>query len=201
MVTMPSALGPASVVFFLLLVALVAVQRIWELARSRRHEVSLRARGARESAGGQMAWMRALHTAWLVAIPIEVVLLDRPFEAPLALAAFVVFLCGQALRLAAMHALGDRWSVKVLTVPDAPPISGGIFRFIRHPNYLGVVLEIAALPMIHGAWLTAVAFSAANALLLVVRIRAEEAALRRDNAYDEGLGDRPRWFPRLWGRS
>jgi methyltransferase len=193
------ALPPLSVIAFVVLVVLVAMQRLWELGRSRRNESLMKAMGGREHARGQMPWMRALHFAWLVAMPLEVLALARPFDASLAVGAVVVFVAGQALRLAAMSALGDRWCVKVITLPRAPSVDGGIFRFIRHPNYLGVVLEIAALPLIHGAWITAAVFTVANGVLLGFRIRAEEAALRLDNDYERDLGGRPRWFPRFGG--
>lgn len=188
---------PTSAWAFMGLVVLVALQRLWELARSRRHERALLARGGREHARGQMPIMSALHASWLVAMPLEVVLLRREAHLGLALAAGAAFLAGQALRLAAMSALGERWTVKVITVPGAPPVDHGLFRWLRHPNYLGVVLEIAALPLVHGAWITSIAWSVANAALLAARIRAEEAALRTDNDYDAGLGDRPRFVPRL----
>ena len=109
-----------------------------------------------------------------------------------------MFLAGQALRMAAMRALGERWTVKVMTVPGAPPVQRGIFRWLRHPNYLGVILEIAALPLIHGAYLTTIVFSLCNAVLLTRRIRAEEDALTLDNGYALALGDRPRLVP--WPR-
>ena len=179
------------------LVVIVALQRLWELVRSRRHERALLARGGREHARGQMPVMSALHASWLVAMPLEVVLLRREVSVGLAVAAGLVFLAGQGLRLAAMSALGERWTVKVITVPGAPPGDRGIFRWLRHPNYLGVVLEIAALPLVHGAWLTSLVWSVANGALLVARIRAEEAALRADNDYEAGLGDRPLFVPRL----
>lgn len=190
---------PPTVIGFTALVALVAAQRLWELGRSRRNEMRMKWMGGREHARGQMRWMRALHAAWLLAMPLEVHLLGRTFDASLAAVALIVFLVGQALRIAAMSALGDRWSVKIITLPGAPAVDAGIFRFIRHPNYLGVVLEILALPMIHGAWITSIVFTAANGVLLAHRIRAEEAALRRDNDYDRDLGDRPRWIPRMRG--
>lgn len=188
---------PITVLAFTSLVAIVAVQRLWELVRSRRHERALLARGGREHARAQMPWMSALHGTWLVAMILEVVLLRREASAGLAVAAGLVFLIGQGLRLAAMSALGERWTVRVITVPGAPPVDRGIFRWLRHPNYLGVVLEIAALPLVHGAWLTALVWSVANGVLLAARIRAEEAALRTDNDYEAGLGDRPRFVPRL----
>ena len=82
-----------------------------------------------------------------------------------------------------------------MILPDAEPITTGPFARLRHPNYLAVVIEIAALPMVHSAWLTALIFSAANAAVLIRRIRVEEDALRGSSPYDDLLGDRPRLFP------
>lgn len=166
-------------VLYLALVVLVAAQRFAELGKSADHEAALRARGAIEHAPGQMPWMRLLHGAWMVAAPLEVFLFKRPFVLWIAIAASVVFLIGQALRLWTQHTLGVRWTVKVLTLPGFPPVTEGPFRHLRHPNYLGVALEIAALPLIHGAWITAIVFSAANAALMFARISAEEDALDR----------------------
>lgn len=180
---------------FTVLVLLVAVQRLAELRRSRRNEEVLRARGAREHAPEQMMPMRVLHAAWLVSMLVESWLFDRTRALAVAVPAILVVGLGQMLRRLAMRALGDRWNVKILTLPGAPPVAGGVFRRIRHPNYLGVVLEIAALPLVGGAWITAIVFSLANAVLLFFRIRAEEAALRADNDYAR-LSDRPRFVPR-----
>lgn len=163
---------------FTALVAAVALQRLLELRRSARNEETIRARGGREHAPWQMPWMRGLHASWLVASLVEVWLVPRPFARPLAAAALVGLLVGQALRLSAMRTLGWRWTVRIMTVPGLRPVCRGIYRFVDHPNYLGVGLEIAALPLVHSAYVTSLAFSALNGLLLRWRIRAEEAALR-----------------------
>jgi methyltransferase len=180
---------------FTALVLAVAAQRLLELARSTRNERVLRARGAREHASAQMAPMRALHASWLVAMLAEVWLLHRVPTPWLAIPALAALGVGQTLRMLAMRALGERWNVKILTLPGAPPITGGVFDWVRHPNYLGVVIEIAALPLVGGAWITALVWSVANAVLLAFRIRAEESALRADNDYAR-LGDRPMLVPR-----
>lgn len=182
-------------VAFTALVALVAIQRLWEVRKSRAHERALREAGAVEHAAGQMPWMKLLHGAWLVACLAEVHLLERVPWWPLSVVALAAFLVGQALRIAAMRALGGRWTVKVMVLPERPPVTGGIFRWVRHPNYLGVVIEIAALPLIGGAWLTAVAFSLANGLLLWRRIAAEERALSSASDYAGAFEDRPRLLP------
>ncbi|HVJ18903.1 MAG TPA: isoprenylcysteine carboxylmethyltransferase family protein [Polyangiaceae bacterium] len=168
---------------FTALCGLVAAQRLAELDASKQNEERLLARGGREHGAGHFAAMRALHAGWLVSCCAEVWLLERPFTLELALPMLVLFATGQCLRLSARRALSGRWSVRVITLPGVPLVTSGPYRFLRHPNYLGVVLELAALPLVHGAWLTAIVFSLLNALVLAVRIRHEEAAL----ALDSGL--------------
>ena len=172
-----SALPGGTRAAFLVLVALVALQRLAELALSRAHVRRMKARGGREVAAAHYPFMVALHAAFLVAAPLEVLLLERPFRPVLALAAIGVLLAAEALRVWTLSTLGDRWSTRVIVVPGEPAVTGGPFRFLRHPNYLVVALEIAALPLVHSAWLTAIAFSALNAALMAVRIPAEERAL------------------------
>lgn len=168
---------------FTVLVLAVAVQRLWEVRRSSQHEAQIIAAGGREHAAGQMVWMRAIHTSWLVGMVGEAWLVRRTPPLWLVAIAGVAFLLGQGLRLSAMRALGPRWTVKVMTLPE-PAVSSGVFRWLRHPNYAGVCLELAALPLLGGAYVTAAAASFANALLLRRRIAAEEAALRADSSYD-----------------
>jgi methyltransferase len=182
-------------IVFTVLIAAVAAQRLWELRRSARHQARIVAAGGREHAPGQLLWMRGVHAAWLSGMLIESWVVQRPISPTIAAIALIAFLIGQALRLLAMRELGARWTVSIMTLPGAAPVATGIFRHMRHPNYVGVCLELAALPLIGGAYVTAVLASAANALLLVFRIRAEEAALRADNDYARTLGGLPRFFP------
>lgn len=89
--------------------------------------------------------------------------------------------------------LGERWNTRIIVMPDAAPVTRGLYRWIRHPNYVAVMIEIAALPMIRGSWITAAVFTLANALMLAVRIPAEERALGA--GYSEALGSVGRFFP------
>ncbi|MGE0789445.1 MAG: isoprenylcysteine carboxyl methyltransferase family protein [Sandaracinaceae bacterium] len=183
-------------VLFASVVGLVAGQRLMELRTSARHESKLRAAGAVEHAAEQMPFMRALHGLWLASCIAEVFLLKRRASLPTAIGATLAFGAGQLLRRSAMRALGERWNVRVLVLPGQPPVSGGPFRYVRHPNYLGVALEMAALPAMHGAFVTAIGFSIANAVLLRARIRAEEDALESTGGrYLSTLGDRGRLIP------
>jgi methyltransferase len=180
---------------FLALLALLAGQRLLELRLSRRNTARMLQAGGYEHGAGHFRWMRLLHIAWFGATAAEVVIGRRPFRRWLANLALLVTTLGQCLRYAAIHTLGPRWTVRVITLPAVRPESSGIYRFIRHPNYLGVVLEIAAVPLVHGAYLTSLVFSLANALLLYVRIRVEEQALEAAGPYAESLRDRPRFLP------
>jgi methyltransferase len=89
----------------------------------------------------------------------------------------LVVLTSQALRWWCIATLGRRWNTRVIVVPGLAPVSGGPYRWLRHPNYVAVVVEGAALPLVHAAWVTAVVFTVLNAFLLRVRIRVEDAAL------------------------
>ncbi len=102
--------------------------------------------------------------------------IGRSFQL-LSLLALVTLIAGQGLRYAALLSLGWRWTVRVMTIPGLPPVRNGIYRYLRHPNYLGVVLEILAVPLLHSAYVTAIVFSLANMLLLTARIRTEDRAL------------------------
>lgn len=185
---------------YTLLVAAVAVGRLIELRIAERHRRSLLAGGAFEAGAGHYPWMVALHTAFLIACPLEVWLLDRPFLPGLAGAMLVVLALAVALRWWVIATLGQRWTTRILCLPGAPPVTGGPYRLLRHPNYLAVVAEIAALPLVHTAWITALVFSLLNAWLLRVRIRAEEAALASVSDYDSVFAGRPRLVPGSEGR-
>ena len=182
---------------FLLLVIALGIQRLYELRLSARNERQIMASGGYEYAPHQFRVMKVLHIAWFISMLVEVFGLQQTFHPALALVAGLVFVAGQVLRYAAIYTLRDRWTVRVMVLPGAEPIQQGIYRFIRHPNYLGVMLEIGAVPLIHSAYLTAVFFSMANALLLTWRIQTEEAALKEHNNYERVFAKRPRFLPKM----
>jgi methyltransferase len=162
---------------FLGFVAALGLQRLLELRLSKRNVQRILRRGGREHAPGTYSQIVALHAAWFPSMLLEVFLARRAFQPRLAALALGLFACGQALRLAAIRTLGERWSTRIMTVPGAPPVRHGIYRYLRHPNYLGVEMEILAAPLLHSAWLTSIVFGTANLLLLRDRIRREEQAL------------------------
>lgn len=165
----------------------VGLQRLFELRLSRRNEQRIIQSGGREHAPETYRWIVALHTAWLGAMLLEVFARTPKFRPRLAATAMGVFAAGQALRLVAIRTLDWRWSTRIMTVPGKAPVQHGIYRHIRHPNYLGVELEIVAAPLVHSAYLTSAVFGAANLLLLRDRIRREEQALEEDNRYRDAF--------------
>ncbi len=162
---------------FVLLIAAVALERLVELVVSRRHERSLRARGAVEAGTRHYPLMVAVHAALLVAAPAEVLLLGRPFLPWLGWPMLALVAATMALRYWVVATLGERWTTRVLVLRDAPLVAGGPYCFLRHPNYLAVAVEVFALPLVHTAWLTALVCGAANLAVLATRIRVENAAL------------------------
>lgn len=162
---------------FTALVLAVGIERLAELAVSRRHARWAFARGAKEYGSGHYPAMVVLHTGLLVGAVVEVWALHRTFLPVLGWAMLAVVLAAQALRWWCIASLGRQWNTRVIVVPGLALVTRGPYRLLRHPNYVAVVVEGAALPMVHSAWLTACVFTVLNAVLLVVRIRVEEHAL------------------------
>lgn len=187
-------------VLYTALVFLAAVGRLLELRIANRNRRALLAQGAVEVSPGHYPWMVVLHTAWLFACPLEVWLLDRPFLPWLGIPPLILFAAAFGLRYWVISTLGERWTTRIVCLPGVDPVTGGPYRWLRHPNYLAVILEIASLPLVHTAWLSALAFSLLNAFLLRVRIRAEEEGLSRMSDYDSVFSDRPRLLPGGIGR-
>jgi methyltransferase len=160
------------------LVALVVVARGAELAVSERNRRWSLARGGVESGAGHYPVMVALHTGLLAGAVVEVLVLDRPFLPWLGWPMLALLVASHALRWWCISTLGDQWCTRIVVVPGLPAVTSGPYRFLRHPNYLAVVLEGIALPLVHTAWITAAVFTVANAALLRVRVAAEERALR-----------------------
>lgn len=174
---------------YTLVVGPVALQRLAEIAVSKRNERRLRERGAVELGAEHYPWMVALHAAFLVSCVLEPWLLDRRWQPVVGTIAAVVFAVAQLCRVWVIRSLDGRWTVRVIVEPGARAIRKGPYRWLRHPNYLVVAVEIAALPSIHGAWLTAVVFSLLNLLVLRVRIRSEEKGLSRLTDWGGAFGD------------
>ncbi|WP_214111139.1 isoprenylcysteine carboxyl methyltransferase family protein [Acrocarpospora catenulata] len=160
------------------LVLLVGVERLAELVVARRNERWSLARGGVVSGQGHYPWMVALHTGLLAGCLVEVAVAGRPFLPWLGWPMLALVVAAQGLRWWCIATLGRQWNTRVIVVPGLPLVTGGPYRWLRHPNYLAVAVEGAALPLVHTAWVTALVFTLLNAVLMVVRIRCEEAALR-----------------------
>ncbi|MCO1656270.1 isoprenylcysteine carboxyl methyltransferase family protein [Pseudonocardia humida] len=163
---------------YTLFVLAVGVERLAEMVVSKRHAAWALARGGVETGRGHYPFMVVLHTALLVGCVAEVWLGDRPFVPLLGWTTAALVVVCQGVRWWCISALGPRWNTRVIVVPGLPLVTSGPYRYLSHPNYVVVVVEGAALPLVHSAWLTAAVFTVANAALLTVRLRAEQRALR-----------------------
>lgn len=184
---------PTTATLYLLFLGLLALERVAELVISRRNARRAFAKGAVEVGQRHYQVMRLFHAAFFVACAAEVLCLHRPFPGLWALSFLAFALAAQGLRYWAVATLGERWNVRILVLAGEPPLTRGPYRFLRHPNYLAVVMEMAFVPLLHGAYLTAIVFSLGNAALLWVRIRAEEQAL--GDAYAKLFARRRRLIP------
>lgn len=166
-----------SEIWFTVLVALVAFERLAELVVAKRNLSWSLARGGRETGFSHYPFMVVLHTGLLAGCLLEVWLGNRPFIPALGWPMLVLVIASQALRWWCIRTLGHQWNTRIVVVPGLPRVTGGPYRLFSHPNYVAVVVEGFALPLVHTAWLTAIVFSVLNAGLLTVRIRAENVAL------------------------
>jgi methyltransferase len=162
---------------YALLVVAVGIERLAELVVATRNARWAFAHGGIESGRGHYPVMAAMHTAFLVACIAEVAVADRPFLPWLGWPMLALVAASQALRWWCVATLGHQWNTRVIVVPGLSLVSAGPYRWLRHPNYVAVVVEVAALPLVHTAWVTALVFTVVNAAILAVRIPVEERAL------------------------
>ncbi|WP_148572071.1 isoprenylcysteine carboxyl methyltransferase family protein [Nocardioides caldifontis] len=173
-----------SELLFTVLVAAVALERLAELVVSNRNAAWSLERGGVETGQRHYLVMVVLHTGLLLGALVEVWWRRPDFEPWLGWPMLALVLASQALRWWCITTLGPRWNTRVIVVPGLPLVTGGPYRWFSHPNYVAVVVEGFALPLVHSAWITAVVFTVCNAVLLTVRIRVEEAALRSATGVD-----------------
>ncbi|BBZ77537.1 hypothetical protein MANY_28740 [Mycolicibacterium anyangense] len=163
--------------FYVVLLVAVALERLAELVVARRNLAWSRERGGVEFGAGHYPVMVVLHTGLLIGCLVEVLALHRPFVPALGWPMLAVVLAAQGLRWWCISTLGRQWNTRVVVVPGAPRITGGPYRYFSHPNYVAVIAEGIALPLVHSAWITALVFTVLNAALLRTRIHTENAAL------------------------
>lgn len=167
-----------SLVLFTALVGLVGLERVAELVVATRNARWSLARGGVESGRGHYPVMVVLHTALLVGAVVEAWARRPEFVPALGWPMLALALGAQALRWWCIATLGPRWNTRVIVVPGLPLVRRGPYRWFSHPNYVAVVVEGFALPLVHSAWITAAVFTVLNAALLTVRVRTENRALR-----------------------
>ncbi len=174
-------------------IGLIALERVAELVISKRNAAWAFSHGAVEVGQAHYRVMAAFHTLFLIACLAEPWLTHREFPGSIGWVALIFAVLTQVLRYWAITTLGRRWNTRVIVLPNAQPVTHGPYRFLKHPNYVAVVLEMVCLPMIFNSVLTAVIFSLGNAALLFVRIRAEERAL--GDKYARAFAGKPRFLP------
>jgi methyltransferase len=165
------------VIAYVLLIGVVAAERVAELVVSQRNLTTSKARGGLEFGAGHYPAMVVLHTALLASCVAEVLVLHRPFIPVLGWSMLSFAVAAQGLRWWCINTLGWQWNTRVVVVPGAARVTGGPYRYLSHPNYVAVALEGVALPLVHTAWITALAFTVLNAALMMARIRVENTAL------------------------
>jgi methyltransferase len=185
-------------VLYLVLLGFVGVTRLVELGISRRHRQGLALRNVGQRSDPHYRWMVALHAGVLVAAAIEVVWLQRPFLAELAVPAAVLFVLATGLRWWAIVSLGAHWNVRVMDSASLGVVTTGPFRWIRHPNYLGVFVEMAALPLIHTAWITTLLAVVGNSWVLRSRLHVEEPMLEAHPQYRVAMAGKARFIPGIF---
>jgi methyltransferase len=187
-----------SVVLFLALLAGVGLTRLIELEISRRRQQNLARLHVGRRGEPQYLWMVALHAGVLAGAAGEVVWLRRPFLPMLAAPAALLFVLATALRWWAIGSLGAHWNVQVMDSAALGVVVAGPFRWVRHPNYLGVFVEMAAVPLIHTAWITALVAVAGNVWVLRNRLRVEEPMLEAHPQYREAMAGKARFLPGIF---
>jgi len=184
------------IAYVVLLVA-VGLGRFVELGISRRNQKNLIARGAARVSEPHFQWMVFIHTIVLIGAGLEVVLLRRPFIPILAIPMAVLFLLANALRWWVIRTLRSHWNVQIVDSAKLGVVSDGPYRWVRHPNYVAVFVELIALPLIYTAWISAVVAAVGNGWVLHSRLAVEDRMLLSDAGYRAAMGSKPRFLPKF----
>jgi methyltransferase len=184
--------------WYTLFLAAVGLGRLIELRISRRRQRALAMRGIVMIAEPHFCRMVLLHGGVLLGAALEVRLLKRPFIRGLGIPMGILCLLANTLRWWVIGTMGQHWNVRVMDSTRLGVVTSGPFRWIRHPNYLAVFVELLTLPLLHTAWLTALVGGLAHVWVLRQRIALEERALLADATYRALMGSKPRFVPRVW---
>lgn len=170
-----------------IIIVLTMIQRIYELRLSKRNEETLLSQGAKVISEPNYIFMVLMHTSWILYLLYSVFFTSISTSPLFLIIGLSMFFLGQALRITAIKTLGERWTTKIVVLPKAPVIKDGIFTKVRHPNYIGVILEIAFLPLAMKLFSAALVFSIINGVILFFRIKLEEKSLSEFNNYQEAF--------------
>lgn len=183
--------------FFYLFFTFLVLERSIELYIARRNARFIKSIGGYEVGKKHYIAIVILHIAFLTTLFIEVNY--RGYLPKYWLIPFIIFLMAQILRIWTISSLGKYWNTRIYIVPNAEPVTKGPYRYLRHPNYVIVMLEMITIPLIFGAYLTAIIFPLINAFILSYRIKVEEKALKELTNYNIEMFETPRFIP--WKRS
>ncbi|MBC8044230.1 MAG: isoprenylcysteine carboxyl methyltransferase [Rhizobacter sp.] len=164
--------------WFWILIGFLIVQRLTELVIAKRNEIYIKSLGGVEAGGEHYTWMVLLHTSWFVSMIAEHLYFARGLN-EFWLLWFGLFLVAQAGRFHVITTLGKFWNTRILIVPGSARVRTGLYKYLKHPNYLIVRTEILVVPLMFGLYFTAGIFSVLNLWMLRVRVREEELALQK----------------------
>ncbi len=176
-------------IFFWVFFAFVISQRALELVLAKRNEKALKSKGALEFDEKGYRYIVAIHIAFFISLALEEVLLPRGLNRYWVLL-LIIFFIAQAVRYWAIATLGVYWNTKVLVVPGSQRVRGGPYKYVEHPNYMAVIVEIAVIPLIFSCYITAILFSMINLVLVRRRVKIEEDALGKSST-------EPNWTSRM----
>ncbi len=163
-------------IYFIISIILLTVQRISELILSKRNENYLRSNGAIEYDKEGYKYIVIMHNLFFISFILEFILLERHVN-EYWIILLIIFICTQGLRYLTIFSLGKRWCTKILVLKDTDLITSGPYKYFKHPNYIAVIIEFAVIPLLFSCYYTAILFSLLNLIVLRRRIRLEEDAL------------------------
>jgi len=162
--------------FFIIFITVVIVQRISELILAKNNEQYLKSNGAIEYDKKGYKYIVLMHNVFFISVITEFLSLERHLNEYWKVL-IIIFICMQMLRYWAIFSLGKRWNTKILVLPNTEPIRSGLYKYLKHPNYIAVIIEIGVIPLLFSCYYTAIVFSILNLIVLKRRIRIEEEAL------------------------
>lgn len=187
-----------SVIAYLALLLFVAIVRITELQISARNQRRMVQQGVSKVSEPRYPWMVILHISVIISAGLEVIFLHRPLIVPLAIVSLAALIFAILLRWWVIRTLANHWNVQIMASTSMGVVTSGPYRWVRHPNYLAVFLELLALPLVHTAWITAIWGTLAHVAVLHSRISVEEAMLMSSPQYKAAMGNKPRFLPGLF---